>query len=769
MQLLDIGADLSYSISHVFHPEELNSLHLPNSSISASAKVLAYSAGCCGYAYARVAESVDFEGYTEERELGLISILSSDLTVATYSHTLGHKPMWTASLTDILGDSFGHSLARCFAGGEGEGQREHAAQVVIVDKYDFPSTHWQLTDSLVVVALTVMDAQTPDKRTDSDAHHGTDLCSRFSLQVFAFKGSSGELVWRYNSADPRGATTSSGTHAQVPGTDSPSPSVASSLSLPLDQALSLSLSMPKDSLFTKELQRVLVKTTDHSGLSSSLSPVSLSLADWSHFRASVLSSSLPRFYDEARDFSASVRHYHRQRSGGSVAFDGPVHQPKRQKKSNRAKSSDKDKSRPQVRESSTSSRLSAKGGLTKHSLFAAKTAARNKVPLPLPFQNETNGAGSESVPPLPRNPSSTVKNYRAQGNALVLQSQHGLLALALQTGQPLVSLSLEQGVAYADLDRDGNVDSVRISHNPSHQTERDIERVGEKPDCKVFAFSGLPPQQQLFNTSLHCGLSSGSRTGRAGKGRKARTSSSTGKDDLSRSSSTTTSLSPTVLSAKPLVVSAYEDVISTAEDGTPLLSVKPLTERERHSRITLVTATNTGVVTALSATGRTVWQTHEGAKWSSAFNHRPGVLLLRPYEVSHRVHSVETYTHEDALQESVVLVYGEEELQLFSLATGEKVFTLPLPATLASPPLIQDIDCDHVRDLVLTTTSAYIGYRLHLTPSYYPLILPIFVVLAAAVVAYALKIQVTKVPGVGKIKESRVFKTLRSTDAGHLD
>jgi hypothetical protein len=268
--------------------------------------------------------------------------------------------------------------------------------------------------------------------------------------------------------------------------------------------------------------------------------------------------------------------------------------------------------------------------------------------------------------------------------------------------------------------------------------------------------------------------------------------------------------------AKPLVINSYgygEPSLSVSLSHSPSsLSHShspppPLTEREKASRVAFVTATSTGVVTALSASGRTLWQTHEGSRWGPQFNHRPVVQLLRPYELSHPFTSVlggggerqrekalegdsegererqkerERERESVLLEESVVLVYGEEDLVLFSLSSGERLFSLPLPATLAAPPHIQDIDCDHVRDLVLTTTSAYIGYRLQLSPSFYPLILPVIIVLLAAIAVYVMKLQIstsgtgsgtvagTQKTGAGAMVK-KVFKTLRATDASHLD
>lgn len=103
----------------------------------------------------------------------------------------------------------------------------------------------------------------------------------------------------------------------------------------------------------------------------------------------------------------------------------------------------------------------------------------------------------------------SASHPHTRSNVLVLKHAGGVTVLALKTGHLLAQLPLESQRVYADLDHDGNLDSLHFASSASASLDRSHAASSVATDdadaCSVLCLQGVPPTAQRFNSTALCG------------------------------------------------------------------------------------------------------------------------------------------------------------------------------------------------------------------------------------------------------------------------
>jgi hypothetical protein len=287
---------------------------------------------------------------------------------------------------------------------------------------------------------------------------------------------------------------------------------------------------------------------------------------------------------------------------------------------------------------------------------------------------------------------------------VVTSTGAGLSVRSLKNGHELCRLSLWDRTLYADLNRDGMLDSVHVV-TMHHRVQDDdiadpkrswiaqlVARVSEEQQtpgkarkderqevelssvalCHVQALSGLPSTEELFSASI-CGADK-KRRGRAGA------------------------------DAPRHPPEDYEFV----QAAPPLLVEGRGRNRQGYDVVTAVS----GAVTRIdTSTGKRQWQVTEDLPvWM-----QDETVLLARVELADPATASPSSPSPLMIPPRArpILLAGEDGMLLLSPA-GRRLASIKFPQPSLSRPVLMDVNGDGVMDVVVTTTDAVWAYPVHL-------------------------------------------------------
>lgn len=405
----------------------------------------------------------------------------------------------------------------------------------------------------------------------------------------------------------------------------------------------------------------------------------------------------------------------------------------------------------------------------------------------------TNTSSTSSSPTLKTHPSSHHLNVA------VFHGSDGIRVIGLQTGELLAFLPLQRDVFYADVNHDGNIDSLYFDTSDFHIT-RDtaegrltlaIERIQPSKESKVveaegegveggvagdaesrdmcsFAvLSGLPPHSWLFNDSQLCSSDNAYRryhsTGGAGsRHRQKKRKSSSASTSTSQTTGGTARIVSVPLLVRGNLLSRSETKSSnsgeTEQHDQHLLALSALygeeeggssssssSEVESQRKEVLVVANNLGVINAYNRHGRLLWQQTDTTSpqresdYVEKLSSSDVTSLPRPFLLQ-----MSALREAQSTSEHLLLYCHQKRIRLHSLKhpreRGKLLAEATSPNTIVHKPLIVDFDDDGFNDVIVITDVAILGYRLQVTPSFFPLIIPFLVAFVIAVAIFLLKL-----------------------------
>ncbi|KAL7552970.1 hypothetical protein ACHAWF_016207 [Thalassiosira exigua] len=328
--------------------------------------------------------------------------------------------------------------------------------------------------------------------------------------------------------------------------------------------------------------------------------------------------------------------------------------------------------------------------------------------------------------------------HMGKPNVVLFHGREGLSVLSLKNGRPVCHISLTEHSLYADMDRDGVVDTVQVVTSPSGFKKSSavqglLQRIGQEASqwssqpnapviCHALVTSGLPPREEVFTAPLCLGGPT----------------------------------SPRPSAAPPLLV---EGSAGYGDD--------------------VIFAANNGVVVRYDFDGREVWRKRGGLRdgtptWD-AFAPRNGRspsspepsppsaaflgrIQFGPARESRASVSASSRRdqHRPGSPARPILLSGEDGVALLSPATGKVLASAAYPQRVAGPPILADLDGDGTDDLVVVSDDAVWGYRVVVETGRSGGFTIVVVTLLIGVALAALVHQVGRVPG---------QKSRRSTDA----
>ena len=522
--------------------------------------------------------------------------------------------------------------------------------------------------------------------------------------------------------------------------------------------------LPNSSL-SADLRRLLFPGASPAALVTGASPQQL--ADWTAFRHSLLQQ-LPHHWADGRDHRLGLGHFQREHPRTATGLSpgpGPYRpQQQQQKKKATASAGQRKKNGP--------GRRKKKSELLARGLLPGRSSSSS---------SRSNGTASSSA----HGQGQGHGRQRSPYNVAVYHFAHGLRVLGLANGRPLLSLPLEPAVTYGDLNRDGQLDSLRFSavaletiegrarvvSSPGPAEGRPAEQEADEADgqpgqgqgqeerggdmCQFTVLSGLPPHSLLFSSAGEIcdgeaayrkyGQGRGSGQGKGKNGRKAAKESRERLEKLRRESAQAVKAS--ALFVRPPVraggaahphhqpATAAEMLgIELADPFQAATTEPPLSPRE----VALVVGTNLGLLTAFNGQGRVLWQESDWTAVPANEREYEERLATAPPQLLQMAPTIETAAV-DGLEDHL-LALGPRKVRLLSLENGRVLAESDLPNPAAGHPLVVDVDGDGVHDVVVATEVALVGYRLTVVPAFYPLVLPFAVFLLIGLVVFLLKL-----------------------------
>lgn len=303
-----------------------------------------------------------------------------------------------------------------------------------------------------------------------------------------------------------------------------------------------------------------------------------------------------------------------------------------------------------------------------------------------------------------------------------------MAVIHMYTGRTICRLSLKTGVMHVDVNGDGVIDHIEsVASMPANSPLLHGPRPGQTrlPKCLGLVSSGIPPQQQLFNTTI-CPMNS----------------------LLFAALSGIMPTNPMGLSQMPTEVAAR---LSGGEAGSLLGGIGPGAEDDRHVFATLpavmldaeasnintdyieseelfdvsehikkwksVWYTNDGTVTAAgsgdhhhnSGGGHGGWQTKTDARW--LLNDDESDESIEAELKRNAIHpSLTPYSlrSHDGLKDHLIVI-GADVLAVVAVNDGKLRFEYPLIEVAVSTPVWGDYNHDYWNDLIITSPKGYYG------------------------------------------------------------
>ncbi|CAN0000500.1 unnamed protein product [Ascophyllum nodosum] len=364
--------------------------------------------------------------------------------------------------------------------------------------------------------------------------------------------------------------------------------------------------------------------------------------------------------------------------------------------------------------------------------------------------------------------------------AVIARTREGLEAVELLTGKPLSSVALPvtatsgAGGAYADLNGDGVVDHVQavgtrgmegwghlhsglaMGHLSAQASPPDDRKGRRLPPCYALAVSGLPPREQLFNGSI---CHDGGAVFEMGERLSKPNSRLAPNSDVEVGAS-----APAVLSRR----------VSTASAKYPGQPGTATGLSRRQSRLDVVFAVSTGVVSCYDDEGRLKWQDRHGPKWwfppgGMAAKEGENDDVVRGYVVPFRLEdSAGGDTGDPFLAQERILVVGSDKICVYD-REGRLSGQAPLVSAPSQPPVIGDFDGNGIADVVILGRGGLVaGYTLAPDPGIRALFVAVLVLIGAMLVVAAVYVpppaSSARGFGQGWGRPRGVWKSKRATD-----
>mmetsp|Transcript_916 Transcript_916/g.1902 ORF Transcript_916/g.1902 Transcript_916/m.1902 type:complete len:1076 (-) Transcript_916:72-3299(-) len=274
--------------------------------------------------------------------------------------------------------------------------------------------------------------------------------------------------------------------------------------------------------------------------------------------------------------------------------------------------------------------------------------------------------------------------HMGKPNVVLFHGRDGLAVLSLKNGRPVCHISLMDHSLYADMDGDGVIDIVQVVTSPEttgqpsnsavqsliHRLAKEASQYRSQPTvtiCHALVTSGLPPREEVFTAPLCLG-------GPTNPGR------------------------PQHLSAAPPLL--LEGSLGYGND--------------------VVFAMNNGVIVRYDFNGREIWRKKGGLKdgtpsWNTG--HSAAFLGRVQFGTVREAHSsVSASSHRNQHRPGSpvrpILLSGEDGAALISPASGKILFSVVYPQSVASQPLLADLNGDGTDDLLVVSSDAIWGYRI---------------------------------------------------------
>jgi hypothetical protein len=605
-------------------------------------------------------------------------------------------------------------------------------------------------------------------------------CSLFPFQLVAFDVQDGNELWRYeeNSSDNE-KTKISFDQANVSFSLKES---SSSFSIP-------SIRLPRSSSFYEEIRHHLEKESPEkissftSSFSTSHEREGRSTKDWlSLFRTSLLRSGFPHFWRSIHDNRLSLTFIEQDRLVGDGKKSGKNNSNKNKggmKRNNKGK----DNQKKITAEETKRKEIRKKKSLISFSSSSTASSLISSLMSPLNYSFSSS----------PDNHHHHRLSKMVQPNVAIFHSKEGLRVVALQTGKLLFSLSFEENILYGDLNHDGNIESflfglssnditteivdgkhrLFVSSRKVKQSSNDSlsspslnsggeEEYDEENSCLFSVISGYPiPHSLLFNNAdspLCEKKQENHKRHKAKQRRNSRKYQHLPSVDPSTVTSKITS-TPLILHSSPVNlnhrVEHRGDSSFSSNVAVPAFSSSLHSSKDPSRQVSLIVGNNVGLIHGYNSDGQMLWKQNENSFYlpstaqgtsssssseSSTFSPLPYLLEMAPLSISATIRSSLTSSSHKHLLSNNILYVSSQLLRIISSQEGKLLADTHLPYPSVLSPMIVDVDDNGINDIIIITEMAILGYRVEITPSFFPLVIPFLILFFVSLLVFVLKL-----------------------------
>lgn len=537
----------------------------------------------------------------------------------------------------------------------------------------------------IIVSITVQPYTSTTQSTTKHTH-----CEA-STQILALSADTGDIIWKQTNPNH-------------------------------NQEEELTLSLPNNAI-NEDIQQILLK---HQSLRST---------EWIHFRHSVLNI-LPHHWHDSQDNQLKLYKFQREHSLENI--------------------------RPSVDSSSIPSSSSSTSASNDNNKKKARKA-KSLLKLTNPGTNNTMYATLQNKKNLPKAHHSLGKLKPSHGsfnNVVILYHEHGISVVALANGQQLLSIAMEKDVTYGDINHDGIIDAIHYTNQPNyhnilHINTDDISPQQPLQRCYLTITSGLPTQSLLFNQTNVCSEDRSDRYMPHTNPSVHHDRYAKGKHHPHPHMKPHKSLEQEVNQdfdeedngqEKLLLPKRLDLILPTLSSASPSAS-STSTNEDRYLPGFVVASHDGHIMAYSSKKGKLLWESSEGVEWNidarkPIYNKRPSLLYYQPFHVTHQTEGVEGKVGDKGSQPQIdaLFLIGDYTMTLISLFGRTLITTTDIPSKIMSKPMLVDFDNDGIQDIVLNTKAALIGYKVVLTTSMSPFLIPFVFLLSVAIMIFVIKI-----------------------------
>ena len=286
----------------------------------------------------------------------------------------------------------------------------------------------------------------------------------------------------------------------------------------------------------------------------------------------------------------------------------------------------------------------------------------------------------------------TPLQHHERSNVVLFHNHEGMNVFSLRNGSPVCHTPLRPGGVYADLNKDGVIDHLRVFTDNTSQRNNALKPTQKRhtfsrnqfvdenmvamkdfppqsddhPLCHATLLSGILARDELFRIYLCAGLTKNYK-------RKK------GTDRLEQ--------------LKQIGVSS----------GPPLL-VESFSTKNGKSREDIIFFLNHGSIQRYDASGELQWSRNRPSenipRWDSESIESNGFLgRINFQQLSNQIANIRP-----------ILCMGNDEMIIMSSGGGRILANVPFPQLVVGPPILADIDGDGTTDILVMTKDAIWGY-----------------------------------------------------------